>query len=122
MASPAADMLTLMGEFGWVGAALYAGFMLWVLWGLGRKASRAPPGSGGNLVCLVMVGGTLFLNMTMLFAATCTVHPVVYPWWMLIGCLWNMPLRDSDDSESPEGLSGTASAQDDWKPAAPLIP
>ena len=99
LASPTADMLTLMGEFGWLGTALYLVFLGWVLWALLRKASRAPSESGVNLLYLAMAGGTVFLSMTMLFAATCTVQCVMFPWWMLIGCLWDMPYRKDKPGE-----------------------
>lgn len=99
LGSPVADSLTLMGEFGWLGTLLYVAFMGWVLCGLWQKASRAPPRSGAAVVYLGLAGGTLFLNMTMLFAGICTVQCVMFPWWMLIGRIWDMPMGDSPEGE-----------------------
>jgi hypothetical protein len=89
--SPTADVLVLMGEFGWLGAALYASFLLWILVALWRKATGF---SGMGLVCLSLSAGLLFLCVTMLFAPIGTVHSVVFPWWMLMGRIWDMDVPD----------------------------
>ena len=102
LAAPAADILTLMGEFGWLGTALYMSFVGWVLFGLWRKAASLPAGSGDSLVYLSLAAGVLFLCLTLLFAPICTVPCVMFPWWILIGRIWDMPMegRAAGDSTS----------------------
>lgn len=115
LATPASDLLTFMGEFGWIGTALYGGFVGWVLWTLWRLTDRAPPKSGANAVYLSMAGGTLFLVMTMMIAPVGTVPSVVFPWWMMVGCLWDMPLRQPEPvkppPETPAGVLPFPSAE-----------
>lgn len=104
LASPVADGLVLMGEFGWLGTLVYAGFMAWVVVGLLKKANRVSPESGEGLIYLSIAAGVVFLCMTMLFAMTCTVQPVMFPWWMIVGRLWDMPLRKDEPVEKPDEL------------------
>ncbi|MBR6023084.1 MAG: hypothetical protein IK066_11790 [Kiritimatiellae bacterium] len=103
LSTPTADSLTLMGEFGWLGTLVYFGFVGWVWWSLWQKAKHAPAESGATSVFLALSAGVLFLPMTMLFATCCTAQPVMFPWWILVGCLWDMPLRQDGQEEGEEG-------------------
>lgn len=113
--APTADVLILMGEFGWLGAVLYAIFLLWILASLWRKASRS---SALGLVYLALSAGLLFLCATMLFAPIGTVHSVVFPWWMLMGRVWDMRVPGGRDGDAlPSAESTPAFPADDSVPS-----
>lgn len=90
MASPHADCLIIMGEFGWLGEICYLSFLVWVFAVLWRKAGQMQSQSRHGVVYLAMGSGVLFLVLTTFFAETSTVQPVMFPWWMLIGRAWDM--------------------------------
>lgn len=97
LAWPQCDALLIAGEFGWLGGIVYLAFVLWTFAGLWRKASanRGNPEQSG--IYLALAAGMLFLNMTMLFSSTCTVPCLMFPWWMLIGRMWDMKPDSSGD-------------------------
>ena len=90
LAWPQCDVLTVMGEFGWLGMVLYFMFLVWVFFGLWEKARASRRDISRSIVYLVLGAGMLFLWMTMFFASTCTVPCLMFPWWMLIGRIWDM--------------------------------
>ena len=98
LAWPQCGFLTLMGEFGWLGTAVYMGFLCHVFAGLWRKAnqSRGRPDLVGGYLSLAC--GLVFLTMTIFVASTETIGCLMFPWWMLIGRIWDMP-----DGETLEG-------------------
>lgn len=98
---PKSDLLTLMGEYGWLGTGIYAGFIVWIWYGLWRRSRIYREGS---MIYLGLGMGILFLSMTMFFANTSTVACLTFPWWMLVGRAWDMfEGKDGKTEPSAEG-------------------
>ena len=98
---PKSDLLTLMGEYGWLGTGIYVGFIAWIWYGLWRRSRIYREGS---MIYLGLGMGILFLSMTMFFANTSTVACLTFPWWMLVGRAWGMFERKDGEAEpSAEG-------------------
>ena len=100
---PQSDFLTLMGDFGWLGTAVYAAFMAMVVFSLWKKANLARekhPEYGA--VCLALGAGVVFISLVMLFAQLGTAGCVVYPWWMMVGRTWDMSFPgETEELELP---------------------
>lgn len=103
--APKSDALILMGEFGWAGIALYEGFLIWVFFSLWKKARQAPK---HGLVFLALGAGLLFLSLCQWISPMGTVQPLVFPWWMMIGRIWDMPLSDGKADSPVEPTPGKA--------------
>jgi hypothetical protein len=106
---PQSDLLTLMGEFGWLGMVVYAGFIIWVVSGLWRRANEHKD-IGRAAVYLVLDAGVIFLSLIMFFAPITTVACVMFPWWMLVGRMWDMPVAAKDDLLPEPRFSAKATA------------
>lgn len=100
LAWPQSDFLTLMGEFGWLGTAVYVGFIVVIVVGLRKKASRAIHHPECSAVCLVLASGVLLLAMTMIISTPGTAGCLMFPWWMLIGRVWDMPVAPPGEEEA----------------------
>ena len=90
LAWPQSDVLAVTGEYGWVGMSLYTSFILWVFVSLWRKADSCRSQPEIASVCLCLAAGVVFLFMTMFFASTATVPCLMFPWWMLVGRIWDL--------------------------------
>ena len=102
LAYPAADILTLTGEFGWCGMGLYASFLVFIWVGLWRKANRWTGHFGGSFVFLSLGASVVFLFETMFFYTTSTIPSIVFPLWMLIGRVWDLePPEESGEASLP---------------------
>lgn len=108
LAWPQSDFFTLMGEFGWLGAATYFGFLGWVIFKLLAKAQVARPspllaGTYMALACCL-----IFLSFVILFVKAVTIPVLSFPLWMMIGRAWDMKIPDArrleSESIAAEGL------------------
>ena len=88
---PQSDFFTLMGEFGWLGAATYYSFLGWVIVRLWQKSAALPlrhPLSGLYMgVCCCVI----FLTFVTLLVPAVTIPLLAFPLWMLIARMWDMP-------------------------------
>lgn len=100
---PQSDLLTLMGEFGWLGTAVFIGFIGWVLWKLWGKASSHKD-TGISAIYLALMSGVAFLALITFFAQTTTVACLTFPWWMLVGRVWDMPEAKIETTEKGDGM------------------
>ena len=95
LAWPQCDVLTIMGEYGWCGMAIYSSFVGWVFVSLWRKADACRDRPEIASVYLCLAAGVLFLFMTMFFSSTGTVPCLMFPWWMMVGRIWDLdPLQE----------------------------
>lgn len=96
LGSPQTDMLILMGEFGWLGAAAYYWFLGWVIVNLWKKSTGLPleclPAGFFMGLCCCMI----FLIFTTLLISSATVSPLTFPIWILIGRMWDMRTGKTD--------------------------
>lgn len=99
MAWPQSDFLTLMSEFGWLGTFVYVCFMVSVVVGLWNKATRTERHPEYSAICLVMSSGVVLLGITMVISTPGTAGCLMFPWWMLIGRIWDMRVGGQDVSE-----------------------
>lgn len=113
MASPHADFLIVTGEFGWLGELFYLAFMTWVIGSLWRKAGLTRnQQSRYAIVYLAMGSGVLFLNFTTFFAETSTLPSIMFPWWMLVGRLWDMESLEETTVAALPGIPDAEAASD----------
>lgn len=90
LAWPQCGFLTLMGEFGWLGTGAYMAFWAWVfakLWAKARKGLHKPELAG---VYLGLACGVVYLAMLQFINNTESVPCLMFPWWMLIGRIWDI--------------------------------
>lgn len=90
LAWPQSDFFTLVGEFGWLGAAVYFGFWGWVVWRLLQKAreARASPPLVG--IYMSLASCMIFLIFVVMFVKAVTIPVLSFPLWMLVGRTWDM--------------------------------
>lgn len=106
LAWPQCGFLTLMGEFGWLGTAAYMGFLGWVFTKLWTKAKRGRHQSEQAGICVGLACGVVFLAMIQFINNTETVACLVFPWWMLIGRIWDMSDNPREEEENTIVLAG----------------
>lgn len=102
LAWPQSDFFTLVGEFGWLGAAVYFGFWGWTIWKLlaKAKATREQPLLMGMYVALACC--LIFMVFVILFIKAVTIPVLSFPLWMLVGRSWDMKVRpENAPAESP---------------------
>jgi len=90
------DFLYLMGEFGWLGTAVYYWFLFWVIMRLLQKARASLSdmllsGAYMGLACCL-----IFVLLIMPLSSTTTIPVLMFPLWMLIGRSWDMPAHPED--------------------------
>ncbi len=100
LAWPQSDFFTLIGEFGWLGAATYFGFLGWVVFKLLAKVqtARSIPILAGTYMSLACC--LIFLVFVILFVKVVTIPVLSFPLWMLIGRAWDMEIPDERRLES----------------------
>ncbi|MDR0994349.1 MAG: hypothetical protein LBN38_07300 [Verrucomicrobiota bacterium] len=85
------DMLRVIGEYGWLGGLVFLSFYLWVAWKLYIKALKWPLASLEGGVLLSLCCCVLFLVLLFMMNDISTVPIIIFPIWILIGRLWDMP-------------------------------
>lgn len=84
------DFFVLMGEFGWLGAAAFYGFYIWVLRRLIRKSKDVSAGSMESGIYAALACCVGFLIIITGLTSASTVPVLAFPLWMLIGRAWDM--------------------------------
>ena len=103
--SPMADFFLLAGEFGWLGALLYFIFWAWVVVRLIQKSlSRSIHGIRSGMY-LALACSLVFQAFLMIFTSILNVPVLVYPFWMLIGRMWDM--KDEVSAQPQDGPPGS---------------
>lgn len=85
---PQSDLLTLMGEFGWLGAGLYYTFLGWVIVNLYRKSFAAKTQDLHFGATLAACSSIIFLSMLMTIITPLTWPMVSFVLWAFAGRLW----------------------------------
>ena len=103
LAWPQSDFFTLVGEFGWLGAAVYLWFWVWAIFRLLNKARYEKENSLALGVYMALACCLIFMVFVIMFIKAVTIPVLAFPIWMLVGRIWDMkPLP----AESPERASG----------------
>lgn len=89
------DFFVLMGEFGWMGAAIYFGFLFWVAKRLFQKSAAAPLMQIESGFFMALACCLFFLSMAMTLAGIITIPALTFPLWILIGRAWDMRVEGS---------------------------
>lgn len=105
LAYPSADFLTVMGEYGWLGALVQYAFFAFIILKLWHKA-REPTRSLLAKYTFVSLMGCILFAVELTFVVSPSAWPsLMYPIWILIGRTWNMhtepdsvTLADQDSS------------------------
>ena len=87
---PQSDFLTLMGEYGWVGTALYYFFWSWIIVQLLKGSRRHPVVSLTFGASLALACCLAFLAMIMLIVTPVTVPVLSFTLWAFVGRIWDM--------------------------------
>ena len=95
------DLFVLMGEFGWLGTALYYWFLGWITWRLFQKSNVAPASSVLSGIYLALTSCILFFMLLTLFVSITTVPVIIYPIWMLIGRTWDVIPETQNPADPP---------------------
>lgn len=111
---PRADLLTLLGEYGWLGAGLYYFFIAWTVCNLFRKSFLVKPRElyfGATLACCCSLS---FLALLMTFISPLTWPMVSFVLWAFAGRLWDYCKEPEGSMSSQllpshEGMEGTNS-------------
>ena len=85
---PQSDLLTLMGEYGWLGALLYYTFMGWIVVQLFRKSLSVPTRDLYFGATLAASSSLIFLSMLMVVITPVTWPIVSFIIWAFAGRLW----------------------------------
>jgi hypothetical protein len=88
------DFFVLMGEFGWAGAAVFYGFIGWIVIRLFRKSAALPRHDPKSGAYLGLASCVLFLIPITMITSASTVPPLMFPLWMLIGRAWDMKKKE----------------------------
>lgn len=100
------DFFRIMSEFGWLGAATYYAFLLWMTLRLYRKSLEWPLDHLASGLFLGLSCCMIFLMMVTLLCDSFIIPVVTFPLWILIGCMWDMkPGREAVRAE-PAGAAG----------------
>ena len=101
--TPTADFFLLTGEFGWFGVVIYFAFWVWIILRLFQKSlHRSIPGIRSGIY-LALACCLIFQAILMIFTSILNVPVLMYPFWMLIGRMWDM--KDESPSEHQVGSS-----------------
>ncbi len=84
------DLFVLMGEFGWLGAAVYYIFIGWVVVKLWRKSAALPLDRVASGYFMALSCCLIFLMFTTTLLMTMTIGVLSFPLWILIGRMWDM--------------------------------
>lgn len=107
LGTPSSDFFTLMGEFGWAGAAAYYAFWGWIVLKLFRKSLQGPPGHLAPGVFLALSCCMIFFAFTTTIVSTATIPALAFPLWILVGRAWDMqvvgPGGGGPAAEAPVG-------------------
>jgi hypothetical protein len=102
LGAPQADLLVLMGEFGWLGTAAFYLFLGWVIVKLWKKSAALPLERVASGYFMALSCCVIFLVFTTLIMNTFTVGVLSFPLWMLIGRMWDMKLESPQPDSDPE--------------------
>ena len=86
------DFFKLMGEFGWLGTAVFYWFYVWIIFRLFRKSMDWPPGHLASGLFLGLACCITFLMFITFLIGVVTVPVLAFPLWFFIGRAWDMPL------------------------------
>lgn len=84
------DFFKLMGDFGWMGTALYYVFLFWIAVKLFGKSLEWPP---GHLISGLFLGlncCVIFLVFVTFLVGITTIPVVSFPLWIFIGRMWDI--------------------------------
>ena len=101
---PQSDLLTLLGEYGWLGAGLYAVFFGWVIVQLYRKSFRVGTHNLYFGATLASAATLIFLGMLMVIITPLTWPITSYVLWAFAGRLWEYQ-PDPETLSAPGGDS-----------------
>ena len=94
---PQSDLLTLLGEYGWLGATLFYSFMGWVVFQLYRKSFLADTTHLYFGATLSSCSCLIFLAMLMAIITPVTWPVISHAMWAFAGRLWEYePPREVD--------------------------
>lgn len=96
---PQADLLTLLGEYGWIGAGLYYVFIGWCVFQLYLKSFRTSTRDLCFGASMAACCSLLFLGLLMAFITPLTWPMISFILWAFAGRLW-------DYDPTGEGSSG----------------
>lgn len=104
--NPKSELLVLLGEYGWAGAVIFYSFWFWVVYKLIRKSREASPSSPRGGIFLSLACCLIFMSMIMVLTTQLIMPPLIYPLWMLIGRMWDMPPEPHSTSPDEERDAG----------------
>jgi len=88
------DFFYIVSEFGWLGEIVYASFWLYCVFALYRKGVRARGAHSEEWGVYLALSVSLVLCMMLqLLTSVCTIPPLAFPLWMLVGRIWDMKPR-----------------------------
>jgi hypothetical protein len=90
LGTPQSTFFILIGEFGWLGAATFYGFLLWIIYRLWRKSIALPLESQASGYFMALCCCMIFLIFTTVLMDTMTIGALSFPLWILIGRMWDM--------------------------------
>lgn len=102
------DFFRVVGEFGWLGAAIFYSFLGWLSYRLFQKSTEWPLNHLASGVFLGLSCSTIFVILITFLCDAFTLPVVTFPLWILIGCVWDMKPEASQPKarlqELPDGV------------------
>ena len=96
------DFFKLMGEFGWLGTAIFYWFYLWIIFRLFRKSLEWPMDHLASGMFLGLACCIIFLMFINFLIGVVTVPVLVFPLWLLIGRMWDMRMPGPGEETAAE--------------------
>lgn len=100
LGAPQSTFFIIMGEFGWLGAAAFYGFLGWITYRLWCKSIALPLDCLASGYFMALCCCMIFLIFTTFLMSTMTIGALSFPLWILIGRMWDMPT--GEEQRSPE--------------------
>ncbi len=104
------DWFRVVGEFGWIGVVVFHGFLFWLAYRLYRKSWEWPLDNLVSGLYLGLSSCVIFLIIISFLCDAFTIPVMTFPLWVLIGCIWDMPPRESSAGEARAGAAAAGPA------------